>query len=80
MIFKDSELARRHVAQMKEYHLGNIGIKVIKSDENGYYLEEINGFYAAIIKGSKVIFFEDRSRAQREVVESLSEALAGQAH
>ncbi len=76
LIFKDGEIARRHVAQMKEYHSGNIGIKIIKSDENGYYLEEVNGFYAAVIKGSKVVFFEDRSRAQREIVESLSEALA----
>lgn len=79
LIFKDAEIARQHMAQMKAYHSDNIGIKIIRSDEKGYYLEEGNGLYAAVIKGSKVIFFEDRSRRQGEVIKSLSEALAKEA-
>jgi hypothetical protein len=64
---------------MKKYHSGNIGVKVTKSDETGYFLEEVNGFYAAVIQDTKVIFFEDRSRAQADIVKSLVESLAKEA-
>ncbi len=79
LIFKDAELARRQVDEMKKYHSGNMGVKVTKSDETGYFLEEVNGFYAAVIQDTKVIFFEDRSRAQADIVKSLSESVAKEA-
>jgi len=47
LVFKDAEFARRQVDEMKKYHSGNMGVKVTKSDETGYFLEEVNGFYAA---------------------------------
>ena len=76
LIFKDAELARRQVDEMKKYHSGNMGVKVTKSDETGYFLEEINGFYVAVVQDTKVIFFEDRSRAQADVIKSLGESVA----
>ncbi len=76
LIFKDTELARRQVDEMKKHHLGNMGVKVTKSDETGYFLEEVNGFYAAVIQDTRAIFFEDRSRAQIDVVKSLIESVA----
>lgn len=76
LIFKDAEFARRQVDEMKKYHSGNMGVRVTKSDETSYFLEEVNGFYAAVIQGTKVIFFEDRSRAQAEVIKSLVESVA----
>jgi len=78
LIFRDAESARHQVAQMKEYHLGNMGYKVLRSDEDGYDLEEINGFYAAVIQDAKVILFEDRSRRQGEVIKALGEKLRKQ--
>lgn len=60
---------------MKKYHLGNIGGQVTKSDESGYLLREINGFYGAVIQDTKVVFFEDRSRVQAAIVKSLSESI-----
>ncbi|MDQ1636944.1 MAG: hypothetical protein QOF62_283 [Pyrinomonadaceae bacterium] len=79
LIFKNDELARRQVDEMKKDHSGNIGFKVTKSDETGYLLEEVNGFYAAVIQDTKVIFFEDRSRAQADNIKSLVESLAKEA-
>ncbi len=76
LIFKDAELARRQVDEMEKYHSGNMGVKVTKSDETGYFLEEVNGFYAAVVQDTKVIFFEDRSRAQADVIKSLGESVA----
>ncbi|MCU1287971.1 MAG: hypothetical protein JWN60_200, partial [Acidobacteria bacterium] len=76
LIFKDTELARRQVEEMKKYHSGNMGVKVTKSDETGYFLEEVNGFYGAVVQDTKVIFFEDRSRAQAGVIKSLVEFVA----
>lgn len=79
LIFKDEELARRHVAQRKKYHLGNIGAKILGSNADGFFLREGNGFYAVVIRGAKVILFEDRSHDQGNVIKSLSETLAKEA-
>lgn len=76
LVFKDAEIARNHIAQRKEHHLGNMLVKIIKSNEDGFLLEDFNGFYAAVIRGSKVILFEDRSGAQREVIGSVADTLA----
>ncbi len=76
LIFKDAAFARRQVDEMKKYHSGNMGVKITKSGETGYFLEEVNGFYAAVMQDTKVIFFEDRSRAQADVIKSLGESVA----
>ena len=74
--FKNAEFARRHIDERKKYHSGNFGVKVTTSNEDGYFLEDFNGFYAAIIQDTQVIFFEDRSRAQADIVKLLVEFLA----
>ncbi len=74
--FKNAEFARRHVDERKKYHSGNMGVNVTTSNEDGYFVEDVNGFYAAIIQDTKVIFFEDRSRAQADIVKLLVEFLA----
>jgi hypothetical protein len=74
LVFKEIESARQQIAQTKKYHLGNM-VKVTQSDDKGYYVEEVNGVYAAVIKDAKVIFFEDRSGVQGEVIKSLANDL-----
>ena len=74
--FKNAEFARRHVDERKKYHSGNMLVKSTTSNEDGYFVEDVNGFYAAVIQDTKVIFFEDRSRAQANIVKLLVEFLA----
>ncbi len=76
LLFKDADIARRHIAQRKEHHQGNMFFEFTRSNEDGFLLEEFNGFYAAVISGSKVILFEDRSGEQREVIKSVADTLA----
>jgi len=64
---------------MKKYHSGNMGVKVTKPDETGYFLVEVNGYYAAFVRDTAVIFFEDRSRVQTDVIKSLTESFAREA-
>ena len=72
LVFNDAETARQHLTQTKTYHLGNLGVKMIKSDDQGYLLEEVNGFYAATIAGAKLVLLEDHSRAQRRIIKTLA--------
>lgn len=76
LLFKEAEIARRQIAQRKEHHQGNMAVKIIRSSEDGFLLEDFNGFYAAVVRGPKVILFEDRSGAQREVIKSVVDILA----
>lgn len=73
--FKDAEIARRHIAQRKEYHEGNMGFEFSRSNEDGFLLEDVNGFNAAVIRGSRVILFEDRTGKQRNVIKSVADTL-----
>jgi hypothetical protein len=79
LIFKNDELARRQVIEAKKYHSGNIGFEVTRSDDTGYFLKEVNGFYAAVIQDTRVVFFEDRSRAQADILKSLIGSFAKEA-
>jgi hypothetical protein len=76
LLFKDAETARRHLALRMEYHQGNMGVEIMSSSENGFLLKEVNGFYGAVIRDSRLVLFEDRSRDQRRVIESVAETLA----
>ena len=74
--FKDAQVARRHIAQRKEYHEGNMGFEFTRSNEDGFLVADVNGFYAAVIRGSQVILLEDRTGKQRKVINSVADALA----
>ena len=74
--FKNSEFARRQVDERKKYHSGNMLVKITTSNENGYFVEDVNGFYAAFVQDTKVIFFEDRSRAQSNTLMLLIDFLS----
>ena len=76
LLFKNADIARRQIALRKEYHQGNMFVEMIRSNEDGFLLKEINGIYAAVIQGSRVILFEDRSAAQSSVIKSLADILA----
>jgi len=71
LVFKDAELAHRQVEEMKRHRSGNIGAKITKPDETGYFLEEVNGVYAVVTQDTKVILLEDKSRAQADVIKQL---------
>jgi hypothetical protein len=73
LLFKDTETARWRLTQTKDDHVGNIGVKVIKSDDRGYLLEEVNGSYAGIITGARVVLFEDRSREHGPIIQTIAE-------
>ncbi len=75
LLFKDAETARWRLAQTKDDHVGNIGVKVIKSDDRGYLLEEVNGSYAGMIKGALVVLLEDRSSAQGPIIKTIEESV-----
>jgi len=71
LFFKDAGLARRQIDEMKKQRSGGIDVKITKSAEEGYSLEEANGFYAVVIQDTKVILLEDRSRAQADIIKQL---------
>ena len=73
--FKDGEMARRHISERKEYHQGNMFFELTRANEDGFLGEEANGFYGAVIRGSKVILFEDRTGVQRKFIKSVSDTL-----
>ena len=69
--FNDAEIAQRQVEQMKATHLGNMGAKVIQADGNGYFLWEVNGWYAAVKISKKVVLLEDGTHKQDKIIEEL---------
>ena len=75
LVFNNAETARQQLAQTRKYHLGNLGVKIIKSDDRGFLLEEVNGLYAATIAGSQLVLLEDHSRAQTRIIKTLSATL-----
>ena len=71
LVFNDSEIAQQQVAQMKATHLGNIGAKVMQADENGYLIWEVNGWFAVIKIGEKLVLLEDTTRAQGKIIDEI---------
>ncbi len=80
LVFKDAEIARHQVEEMKKHRSGNISVKMTKSDDTNYFLEEANGFYAVVIQDTKVILLDDRSRAQADVIKQLVVSIAKGVH
>ena len=74
LIFKEKESAHQQIAQFKKEHSG-FGVKVTESDEQGNYVEDADGIYAAVIKDAKVILIEDKSSTQGELIKSLANNL-----
>lgn len=72
LVFKEVESARRQIAEKKEYHLGNMSVNITEFDNGGFYLDDGNGFYAAVLQDSTVILFDDRSRKQEMAIKSLA--------
>src|ERR1700730_8483968 len=77
--FKDRETIERQIAKLKENHAGNMGYRVIREDHEGYLVEEVNGFYAAVIAEGDVLLLEDRSRLQKQTIIAIADAVARKA-
>ena len=80
LAFKNEEISKRKLLELKAQHGANMGFKVISERSEGFLIEDVNGVYAAIKMGADVLLLEDRSRMQRKTIETLSESVAKNVH
>lgn len=75
LAFKSEQIAKRELAKLKAEHGDNIGFKLIREDNEGFVIEELNGLYTAAITGADVLLLEDRSRMQRKQIEAINDSI-----
>lgn len=80
LAFRNEEISKRKLLELKAQHRANIGFKVITERSDGFLIEEVNGLYGAINMGADVLLLEDRSRMQRQTIETLAESVAKNVH
>ena len=73
LIFRSAELAAQELARLKEYHLDNVGVEPLKSDENGFQIKEIGRFYIAVRRGAYLVLLD--TTGQDQTVQTIAATL-----